>query len=111
MAMPRGLLLGSVSEILGVPVEEEKRTVMGVEGEVKCGAEEREETVGVGVKVPVKRWPFAWAVEIVLVYVHGALSMMWWDGESTWTKAGMRPCGAAKCVYEAVARLYDFAVC
>lgn len=36
---------------------------MGVEGEVKCGAEEREEAVEVGVKVPVRRWPFAWAVE------------------------------------------------
>jgi hypothetical protein len=46
----------------GRPVEEEKRRVMGVvEGWVKCGALERVEAVGVGVKTPVRRWPLAWA--------------------------------------------------
>lgn len=58
-AMPRGLALGSVSGMAGRPVEEEKRTVMGVEGEVKCGADVRLAAAGVGVKVPVRRWPFA----------------------------------------------------
>lgn len=60
-ARPRGLDVGSVSGITGSPVEEEKRRVMGVEGEEKCGAEERREARGVGVKVPVRRRPFAWA--------------------------------------------------
>jgi len=59
--MPRGFALGSVSGIVGMPVEEEKRTVMGVEGEEKCGAVVRVEAVGVGVKTPVRRRPFAWA--------------------------------------------------
>lgn len=35
MAMPRGFALGSVSGILGRPVEEEKRTVIDVEGALK----------------------------------------------------------------------------
>lgn len=42
-------------------MEEEKRTVMGV-GEVKWGAEVRVEALGEGVKVPVRRWPLAWAM-------------------------------------------------
>jgi hypothetical protein len=46
---------------LGKPVEEEKRTVTGVEGWLKCGAVVRLEDVALGVKVPVRRWPFAWA--------------------------------------------------
>lgn len=61
IAIPRGLALGSVSGMVGRPVEEEKRTVIGVEGDVKWGAEVRVEAVGVGVKVPVRRWPLAWA--------------------------------------------------
>ena len=61
IARPRGLALPSVSGMLGRPVDEEKRSVMGVEGVVKCGALERVEAVGVGMKVPVRRWPFAWA--------------------------------------------------
>lgn len=62
IARPRGLALPSVSGMLGRPVEEEKRRVMGVvEGWVKCGALERVEAVGVGVKTPVRRWPLAWA--------------------------------------------------
>ena len=60
--MPRGLALGSVSAILGKPVEEEKRTVIGVEELLKCGAVVRDGAVVLGVKVPVKRCPFAWAV-------------------------------------------------
>lgn len=60
--MPRGLPFGSVSASWGVPVDEEKRMVRGVEGRLKCGAEERVEAVGEGVKVPVRRWPFAWAI-------------------------------------------------
>lgn len=60
--MPRGLALGSVSGIVGKPVDEEKRTVTGVEGWLKCGAEVRSEPAGEGVNVPVRRWPFAWAV-------------------------------------------------
>ena len=57
--MPRGLALASVSGIWGRPVEDEKRTVMGVEGWVKWGALVRVEAALVGVKVPVRRWPFA----------------------------------------------------
>lgn len=60
-AKPRGFALGSVSGISGMPVEEEKRTVMGVEGELKCGAVVMDAAVGVGVKVPLRRWPRAWA--------------------------------------------------
>lgn len=41
MPMPRGFALGSVSGISGMPVELEKRTVIGVERLLKCGAEER----------------------------------------------------------------------
>lgn len=52
-ARPRGLAVGSVSAMDGMPVDEEKRAVMGVDAEVKCGALESEEAVGVGVKVPV----------------------------------------------------------
>lgn len=61
MAMPRGLALGSVSAIWGKPVEEEKRTVIGVEGVLKCGAVVRSDTVALGVNVPVRRCPFACA--------------------------------------------------
>lgn len=51
--------MGSVSAILGKPVEEEKRTVIGVEELLKCGAVVRDGAVALGVKVPVKRCPFA----------------------------------------------------
>jgi hypothetical protein len=60
-ASPRGLALGSVSGICGRPVEEEKRARRGVEGSVKCGAQERVEARGVEVKVPLRRRPLAWA--------------------------------------------------
>lgn len=61
MAMPRGLAEASVSGIEGSPVLEEKRTVIGVEGLLKCGALERVDAVLVGVNVPVRSWPLAWA--------------------------------------------------
>lgn len=44
-----------------MPVEEEKRARIGVDVLVKCGAEESFEAVGVGVKVPRRRRPLAWA--------------------------------------------------
>lgn len=62
--MPRGLPLGSVSGSLGVPVDEEKRTVMADEGALKCGAELRSEAAAEGVKVPVRRWPLACAMRL-----------------------------------------------
>lgn len=55
IAIPRGLAEASVSGIDGRPVEEEKRTVMGVDGMLKCGALDRADAVLVGVKVPVRR--------------------------------------------------------
>jgi hypothetical protein len=71
MAMPRGLALASVSAIWGKPVEEEKRMVRGVDGALKWGAEVKEEASGVGTKVPVRRWPFAWAVQDLVSVVCG----------------------------------------
>lgn len=59
MAKPRGSPLGSKSGITGIPVDEEKRTVIGVDGAEKWGAEEREAAVGVGMKVPVSMIPLA----------------------------------------------------
>lgn len=44
-----------------MPVEEERRARRGVEGEWKWGAVERWAARGVGVNVPVRRRPFAWA--------------------------------------------------
>jgi hypothetical protein len=60
--MPRGLAFGSVSGICGSPVDEEKRTVIGVEEALKCGADVSVEAPPEGVKTPVRRWPFACAV-------------------------------------------------
>lgn len=60
-AKPRGLALGLVSGIWGMPVEEEKRAVMGVEVALKWWAFVRVDALEVGVKVPVRRWPRAWA--------------------------------------------------
>jgi hypothetical protein len=53
--------LASVSGICGRPVEEEKRTVMGVEEMLRCGALERVAALSVGVKMPLRRWPLACA--------------------------------------------------
>jgi hypothetical protein len=44
-----------------MPVEELKRTVIGVEGAEKWGADERSFAAGVGVNVPVSMMPLAWA--------------------------------------------------
>lgn len=59
MAMPRGSPFGSVSGSFGRPVEDEKRTVTGVEVLLKCGATDREDASLVGVKVPLSRIPRA----------------------------------------------------
>lgn len=59
MARPRGLPFGSESGRRGMPVEELKRARIGVVGRVKWAARERDEAAGVGVKVPVRRMPFA----------------------------------------------------
>lgn len=45
----------------GRPVELEKRARRGVLGRLKWGAELSLAASLVGVKVPVRRWPFAWA--------------------------------------------------
>jgi hypothetical protein len=54
-AMPRGLALGSVSAMVGKPVEEEKRSVREVLGRLKWGAVVSSAAAGVGVNVPVRR--------------------------------------------------------
>jgi hypothetical protein len=69
--MPRGLALGSVSAICGKPVLDEKRTVIGVNEALKCGAEVKDEASAVGVKVPVRRCPFACAVRDVVSALVG----------------------------------------
>jgi hypothetical protein len=63
--MPRGFPFGSVSGICGRPVDAEKRTVIGVEEVLKCGADVRLAASAEGVKVPVRRWPLAWAIDFV----------------------------------------------
>lgn len=55
----------SLSGIEGIPVLEEKRAVIVVWCE-KCHAFERMVAVGVGVHVPVRTVPFAWAVEVLV---------------------------------------------
>jgi hypothetical protein len=59
--MPRGSALGSVSGMLGMPVELEKRTVIGVDGVLKCSAVDSEAALALGVNVPLRSVPFAWA--------------------------------------------------
>jgi len=85
-ARPRGLPFGLESGREGMPVEEEKRARRGTEGRVKCGAREREEAVGLGMKVPVRRMPFAWTG-------GGKVRTGRWErggrmGEFTWTDTG-----------------------
>jgi hypothetical protein len=63
MAIPRGSAFPSVSGILGIPVELEKRTVIGVDGLLKWGALESFAASAEGVNVPVTTIPLAWAVE------------------------------------------------
>jgi hypothetical protein len=60
-ARPWGRVSGEVSGMWGSPVEVLKRARRGTEGRVKWGAVERVEARGVGVKVPVRRVPLAWA--------------------------------------------------
>lgn len=57
--LPRGLALGSVSSIVMMPVEFKKRTVMGMEGDSKCGALKREAAIVEGVRLPVVMIPRA----------------------------------------------------
>lgn len=59
--MPRGSAFGSVSGILGIPVELLKRMRRGVLGEAKWGAMDSLDAAGVGVNVPVRRVPLACA--------------------------------------------------
>jgi hypothetical protein len=59
MAKPRGLPFGSVSGICGMPVELEKRAMIGVEGFWKCGARDNVFAVEVLVKWPFRRMPLA----------------------------------------------------
>lgn len=61
IAIPRGEALGSLSGIVGNPVELEKRTVMGVVGLLKWGARESFPASAEGVNVPVVKIPFPWA--------------------------------------------------
>ncbi|KUI53658.1 hypothetical protein VP1G_10581 [Cytospora mali] len=61
-ARPLGLFPASVSAWAGSPAASEKRAMMGVWGLVRWGAIERERASSVGVKVPFRRMPFAWAV-------------------------------------------------
>ena len=61
MAIPRGSALASLSGIWGIPVLLLKRTETGVDGAWKCGALESVAASVVGVKVPVRRTPFACA--------------------------------------------------
>jgi hypothetical protein len=61
MAKPRGLPFESVSGITGIPVELENRATTGV-ALLKCWAFERDLAFSVGVKVPLRRIPFACAV-------------------------------------------------
>jgi hypothetical protein len=60
-AKPLGLELSSLSGILGIPVEFEKRTRIGVDAALRCGAVERDLAVSDGVKLPERRTPLAWA--------------------------------------------------
>ena len=92
MAIPRGLELASVSGMLGMPVELEKRTMRGVEGLWKWGAVESEAASAVGVKVPVTSCPFACATDGL-----GGCSMEFYiGGLSTWSVTWM----VAKCALQ-----------
>lgn len=62
-AKPFGLEFASLSGIVGIPVESEKRPMTGVDGAFKCGAEDRAAASGVGLNVPLRRMPRAWAAE------------------------------------------------
>lgn len=71
IAIPWGFAFVSVSGIEGRPVDEEKRTVIGVLGERKWGADVSKDPAGEGVKVPVRRRPFACARRRCVSYWAG----------------------------------------
>jgi len=120
MAMPRGLALGSVSAILGKPVEEEKRTVIGVEGVLKCGAVVRSDTVALGVNVPVRRCPFACAgCTCQLEVTFGTVTRKGLSKEKvknkeevhTWSKTVRRATShTAKSAHKTIARLQHLGI-
>ena len=56
------MAFASVSGICGKPVEEEKRTVIGVVEVFKWGALLRADAECVGTKTPLRRCPLAWAM-------------------------------------------------
>jgi hypothetical protein len=115
--MPRGLLFGSVSSIFGIPVEDEKRTVIGVEGALKCGAALKFEDSAEGVKVPVRSCPFACAVVgfVSVSVLSGkcfvASAAANYARGRTWAKACMGTSCVAQGGYEAFAGLDDLGVC
>ena len=57
--MPRGFAFGSLSGIIGMPVELENLAVTGVESRMICGARVKEAASGAGVNVPVEQEAFA----------------------------------------------------
>src|ERR1700694_4766961 len=61
MASPRGFAFGSLSGMVGRPVESENRAVTVVESRVRCGARDKDAASEEGVKVPVSKTPLAWA--------------------------------------------------
>ena len=79
-----------------MPVEFEKRTTMGVEEELKCGAELSEEASEVGVNLPFIRMPLAWAgresqhTQVVLDLA-----------QRTWSKARWGVEGSLECLHQA----------
>jgi hypothetical protein len=115
--MPRGLPLGSVSAIFGIPVDDEKRTVIGVEGALKCGAELKFEDSAEGVKVPVSSCPFACAVVgFVSVFVLSGKCFVrsaaaGYARGRTWAKAWIGTSCVAQGGYEAFAGLDNLGVC
>ena len=106
MAIPRGSALGSLSGIWGIPVLLLKRTETGVDGAWKCGALESFAASEVGVKVPVRRTPFACAEGKV-----SEAEEYWGEGRKrTWSKAWMLAEDGLQLGYEIFARLHDLLV-
>lgn len=94
-------------------MEDEKRTVIGVEEEVKCGAEVRSDAAAVGVKVPVRRCPFACAVVVVLASELGLHLKLCKERRwiwLTWSETPVWGCGAAKGGHEAIAGLKNLSI-
>jgi hypothetical protein len=105
--MPRGFPFGSVSGSCGVPVDDEKRTVIGVDDALKCGADVRSVAAAVGVKVPVRRCPFACAVGFVRTYLGRDLALQLRKGwiTRTWSEAWVWPSYASEDLDETIAGL------